>query len=74
MKELKLEAEQIKIVLESLTELKINSYVAQRKQLIELEVNKSISVEAYQAYVRYIDNLVELIDNTHESILNKLKY
>ena len=71
MTELKLTTEQVQIVLESLSEEKVNCYVLQRKQLINLEINKSISVEAYQAYVRYIDNLVELIDNTHESILEQ---
>ena len=73
MKELKLTVEQVQIVLESLTEEKYNSYVAQRRQLIELEVNKSISMEEYEAYVRFIENRIELIESTHKSILEQLE-
>ena len=55
MKELKLTTEQVLIVLESLSEEKVNCYVLQRKQLINLEINKSISKEEYDAFVRFTE-------------------
>ena len=55
MKELKLTTEQVQIVLESLSEEKVNCYVLQRKQLINLEINKSISKEEYDAFVRFTE-------------------
>ena len=72
MKELKLTTEQVQIVLESLSEEKVNCYVLQRKQLINLEINKSISKEEYDAFIRFIENKIELIESTHKSILEQL--
>ena len=71
MKDVKLETEQIKIVLESLSEEKVNCYVLQRKQLINLEINKSISKEEYDAFVRFTEKRVELIEYTRKSILEQ---
>ena len=71
MTELKLTTEQVQIVLESLSEEKVNCYVLQRKQLINLEINKSISKEEYDAFVRFTEKRVELIEYTRKSILEQ---
>ena len=71
MTELKLTTEQVQIVLESLSEEKVNCYVLQRKQLINLEINKSISKEEYDAFVRCTEKRVELIEYTRKSILEQ---
>lgn len=71
MKELKLTTEQVQIVLEYLSEEKVNCYVLQRKQLINLEINKSISKEEYDAFVRFTEERVELIEYTRKSILEQ---
>lgn len=73
MKTLVLESDQIGLILESLDELKYDLYARQRKELINLEVKKTINQEEYDAFERFVNQKVSEITKTKESISNQLK-
>ena len=73
MKTLNLNIDQIEIILESLTEMRIDLIIQQRKQLIELEIKKNINQEEYNAFVRFVNYKTSKIENIREQIFNQLK-
>ena len=73
MKTLNLNIDQIEIILESLTEMRIDLIIQQRKQLIELESKKNIDQEEYNAFVNFVEFKTSKIENIREQIFNQLK-
>ena len=73
MKTLNLNIDQIEIILESLTEMRIDLIIQQRKQLIELEIKKNINQEEYNAFVFFVNYKTSKIENIREQIFNQLK-
>lgn len=73
MKILNLNIDQIEIILESLTEMRIDLIIQQRKQLIELESKKNIDQEEYNAFVNFVEFKTSKIENIREQIFNQLK-
>ena len=73
MKTLNLNIDQIEIILESLTEMRIDLFIQQRKQLIELEIKKNINQEEYNAFVCFVNYKTSKIENIREQIFNQLK-
>lgn len=73
MKTLVLDSEQVGLILESLNELRCDLFAQQRKELINLEVKKSIDQEEYNAIEKFIEFKVSEIAKTKESILKQIK-
>lgn len=65
--------ESITMILESLSTEKVECYTLLRKQLIELEVKKSIAQEEYNALELYIQDKIKKLETARDEVLALIK-
>lgn len=65
--------ESITMILESLSTEKVECYTLLRKQLIELEVKKSITQEEYNALELYVQDKIKKLETARDEVLALIK-
>ena len=65
--------ESITMILESLSTEKVECYTLLRKQLIELEVKKSITQEEYNALELYVQDKIKKLETARDEVLAFIK-
>ena len=65
--------ESITMILESLSTEKVECYILLRKQLIELEVKKSITQEEYNALELYVQDKIKKLETARDEVLAFIK-
>ena len=65
--------ESITMILESLSTEKVECYTLLRKQLIELEVKKSITQEEYNTLELYVQDKIKKLETARDEVLALIK-
>lgn len=68
-----LSTDSITLILEALSTEKVECYTLLRKQLIELEVKKSISQEEYNAFELYVQDKIKKLETARDEVLAFIK-